>query len=280
MRNPFSGGHERNGSKAKVETPSQKVSRANSAKQAGQHAEASRLYQAAIKELGENHNDTWKVAVNNLGNLIFIRGDLKQAKSFYELAANNGLIKAMFNAGYINELLKMNSDAIYWYKLAAAAGHKRAHLKVAELAPKVKPQQSSNSSSTNSQQSRQTRTKPKLRLIRTPRDAELVARDWMIYFGFDDAKATPVGSDHGIDVTSSRAIAQVKFKGSKTPRSDIQLLHSNTVTFGKRGLFFSAGGYAQPAIQFANEVRIALFTYDLQGEPKPANETARYIASS
>ena len=278
MRGPF--GNSRGSSRPNSEeTPAAKVSRANAAKKAGQHAEASRLYQAVIKELGENHNEVWKVAVNNLGNLIFLKGDLKQAKSFYELAADNGLMKAMFNAGYINELLKMNSEALSWYKKAAAKGHKSAPLKVAELEKKVKVSATSSSSSSNSQPKKQTRTKPQLRLIRTPRDAELVARDWMIYFGFEDAKATPIGSDHGIDVTSSRAIAQVKLKGSKTPRSDIQLLHSNTVTFGKRGLFFSASGYAQPAIQFANEVRIALFIYDRQGEPQAVNETARYIAS-
>lgn len=278
MRSPF--GNSRDSSRSNPEeSPSAKVKRANAAKKAGQHAEASRLYQAAIKELGENHNEVWKVAVNNLGNLILLKGDLKQARSFYELAANNGLIEAMFNAGYINELLKMNTEALYWYKKAASAGHKRAPHKVVELEPKVTVHNNSKTNQSNSQPKTPPRPKPNLRLIRTPRDAELVARDWMVYYGFDDAKATPVGSDHGIDVTSSRAIAQVKFKGSKTPRSDIQLLHSNTVTFGKRGLFFSWGGYAKPAIEFANEVRIALFMYDMQGEPQPVNETARYVAS-
>lgn len=279
MRNPFSGGNERERSKAKIETPAQKVSRANSIKKVGQLSEAGRLYQAAIKELGENHNDVWNVAVNNLGNLILIKGDLKQAKKFYVLAAENGLVNAMFNAGHISELLNEVTEAIYWYKKAANKNHARGTMKYSELAAKQRASEADSRKTSATQSSPKLRVKPSPRLIKTPRDAELVARDWMIYFGFDDAKATRVGSDDGIDVTSSSAIAQVKFKGSKTPRDDIKLLHSSTVRLGKRGMFFSLNDYSKPAIEFANEVRIALFTFDYQGEPKAVNSTARSIVS-
>ncbi|SPF00269.1 hypothetical protein [Streptomyces sp. MA5143a] len=47
--------------------------------------------------------------------------------------------------------------------------------------------------------------RPENRLIRTARDAELVAVDWMRHLGFTDAVATPVGADEGIDVLAGGA---------------------------------------------------------------------------
>ncbi|MFC8263299.1 hypothetical protein ACFUNF_38260 [Streptomyces sp. NPDC057291] len=47
--------------------------------------------------------------------------------------------------------------------------------------------------------------RPEPRLIRTAREAGLIAVDWMRYLGFTDAVATPVDADEGIDVISERA---------------------------------------------------------------------------
>ena len=52
------------------------------------------------------------------------------------------------------------------------------------------------------QDSQSKKPRPKTRLIRTARDAELVAAEWMTYLGFSNVRTTPVGTDAGIDVWS------------------------------------------------------------------------------
>ncbi len=65
---------------------------------------------------------------------------------------------------------------------------------------------------------------PAARLIRTARDAELVAAEGMRFWGYADARATPVGADEGIDVTAGTAVAQVKMEGVPTGRPVVQAL--------------------------------------------------------
>jgi len=117
--------------------------------------------------------------------------------------------------------------------------------------------------------------KPQARLIRSPRDAELVALDWMLYWGFDDARATPVGPDAGIDVASSRAVAQVKAHMVPIGRPELQNLVGVAAVEGKLALFFALTGYTAQAIEWGTKAKMALFTFDLQGVPNPANDIAR-----
>lgn len=116
---------------------------------------------------------------------------------------------------------------------------------------------------------------PEPRLIRNPRDAEMVAVDWMRFWGFDDAEATPVGADEGIDVVSETAVAQVKAHMVPIGRPDLQNLAGVAAVEGKIALFFALNGYTAQAIQWANKAKMALFTFDLQGAPEPANDIAR-----
>lgn len=122
--------------------------------------------------------------------------------------------------------------------------------------------------------------RPAQRLIRDARDAELVAVDWMRYLGFTDAVATPVGADEGIDVLAEQAVAQVKKEGSRTTRPTVQQLHGVAVARQRAALFFSMAGYTPPAIAWASEHGIALFEYDLQGTPQPANPPALHLLES
>lgn len=119
--------------------------------------------------------------------------------------------------------------------------------------------------------------RPEERLIRTARDAELVAVDWMRCLGFTDAVATPVGADAGVDVTSGRAVAQVKKEGSPTNRPTVQQLHGVAAAQDRAALFFSLAGYTPPAVDWAGEHGIALFQYDLQGTPTPVNPPAQQL---
>lgn len=119
--------------------------------------------------------------------------------------------------------------------------------------------------------------KPEGRLIRSPRDAELAAEEWMRYFGFGDAEVTPVGADEGIDVDSTRAVAQVKAYMVPVGRPDVQNLAGVAAAEGKIGIFFALNGYTPQAIQWADKANIALFSFDLQGEPEAVNKAAHKL---
>jgi hypothetical protein len=122
--------------------------------------------------------------------------------------------------------------------------------------------------------------RPEDRLIRTARDAELVAVDWMRHLGFTDAAATPVGADEGIDVLAEHAVAQVKMEGSPTSRPTVQQLHGVAVAKKRTALFFALAGYTPPAVDWASQHGIALFQYDLQGVPTPVNPPAQQLTQT
>jgi len=206
-----------------------------------------------------------------------LKKNMTQARQFFEKAAAEGFPPAQFNAGLIAQSQGRLEDALHWFEAAAGAKHKDAPKKVVELRallPKSKPR--SDSSHRQESKPKPPRPRPKERLIRNWQDAEKVAQEWMIYFGFTDAKQTGGSSDEGIDIRSSRAVAQVKFHGSNTPRTVIQLLHSALTKEKKMGICFSLG-YRSTAIEFANEQKFALFQFDLQGVPTPINSIARQI---
>ncbi|UNQ40960.1 restriction endonuclease [Prescottella equi] len=102
-------------------------------------------------------------------------------------------------------------------------------------------------------------------------NAERVMREW----GFTDAVATTGGADGGIDVRSSTALAQVKWKGGVAGRPEIQRL------YGARGgdhqkqlFFFDASGYSKDAVKYADQVDVRLFRYNPLGEAEPMNRRA------
>lgn len=115
--------------------------------------------------------------------------------------------------------------------------------------------------------------------VRWWKDAENLAAQWMRGHGYPDARTTTGGADGGIDVRSRKAIAQVKMEGKAVGRPALQRL------VGARGnntqlelLFFSASGYTDTAKKYANEMRIALLTYDTAGHVRAANGEGSAIA--
>ncbi|PPJ02256.1 restriction endonuclease [Nocardia cyriacigeorgica] len=117
--------------------------------------------------------------------------------------------------------------------------------------------------------------------IKTFAQAEQNAARQMRALGYTDARVTPPGPDGGIDVLSSTAVAQVKWRGAQVSRPDLHRL------YGARGgrhhldmLFFAASKYSRPAIQYANEVDIALFEYSPTGELDPVNRSAQRIIAN
>ncbi len=96
--------------------------------------------------------------------------------------------------------------------------------------------------------------------------------DWMRFFGFEDARRTPTGPDGGIDVVSSNAVAQVKDYAIPIGRPTIQQLVG--ASRGRQCLFFARMSYTPQAVEYANELQVALFRFDLQGQPEAVNATA------
>jgi ribosomal protein S25/PAS domain-containing protein len=116
--------------------------------------------------------------------------------------------------------------------------------------------------------------RPAPRLVRDAREAELVVVEWLRYLGHQDAQATAVGADAGIDVEASEVVAQVKMEGIPTGRQVVQQLHGVARAAGKKDVFFSLAGYTREAHAWADSVGQALFRFDLQGEPTAVNEPA------
>lgn len=107
-----------------------------------------------------------------------------------------------------------------------------------------------------------------------------MARAMTRYLGFQHAVCTPPGADAGIDITASGAVAQVKYypSGKKVSRPEIQqLLGASAAADGVAVLFFAYGAdpYAKPAVTFADEHDVALFSYDSTGMISAVNETAQ-----
>lgn len=102
--------------------------------------------------------------------------------------------------------------------------------------------------------------------ITTPHQAELNAASKMRDWGFTDAAATTGGADGGVDVRSSRALAQVKWRGGVVGRPDIQRLYGAREGDGSKALFFfSASGYSKEAVDYAERTGVGLYLYDPLG---------------
>ena len=116
--------------------------------------------------------------------------------------------------------------------------------------------------------------RPPSRPIRTARDAEEIACGWLRVWGFDDAVVTGAGADEGIDVVGSEVVAQVKAEARPIGRPVLQSLAGIALVEHKRSVFFALGGFTAEAVRWADRAEIALFTFDLAGDPEPVNARA------
>src|SRR5699024_7579764 len=114
--------------------------------------------------------------------------------------------------------------------------------------------------------------RPPARQIDSWESAEYNAARWMQYWGFNDARVTQGGADGGVHLVSTSALAQVKFEAHQVGTPTLQrLVGARRNHFHKKLIFFSGAGYARPAVEYANEMSIALFKYDLLGTMTPVN---------
>ena len=96
----------------------------------------------------------------------------------------------------------------------------------------------------------------------TDREAEFLARDWMLYLGAGGSKVSSATRDGGMDVVSAQFVAEVKHHASPVPPSLVRQIFGVAAAERKRALFFSLSGYSTAAIEFATQTGIALFVYD------------------
>lgn len=114
--------------------------------------------------------------------------------------------------------------------------------------------------------------------VTTPKQAELNAAEAMRSWGYLDAASPEHGADGGIDVRSAKALAQVKFRGSKAGRPEIQNLYgAGAGEPDKALLFFDFKGYSPQAVEYANRMGIGLYVYDASGAVWSVNEAGRRL---
>ncbi|WP_346764764.1 restriction endonuclease [Rhodococcus sp. HNM0569] len=116
--------------------------------------------------------------------------------------------------------------------------------------------------------------------IRTSADAEENAAEYMRALAFPDATALALGTGHGIDVYSSGAYAQCRWRGSPADVAQLESLYSTRGVDSRRDLlYFSAVGYTDAARTYARSTGIALFVWDADGRVAPDDERAKALVA-
>lgn len=92
--------------------------------------------------------------------------------------------------------------------------------------------------------------------------AEVLVRDWMRHLGAADAETTRTSKDGGIDVVSRRYVAQVKNYRGSVGAPEIRELYGVAQQDGRQPLFFTSGAFTAEAVRFADDVQMALLSYN------------------
>lgn len=101
--------------------------------------------------------------------------------------------------------------------------------------------------------------------------AESLVAQWMRWLGVYDAEVTKYVGDGGVDVESSRYIAQVKNFNGNVGIASIRELAGVAAIDGRTPLFFTSGVYPRGADSWAQDAGIYLFTYDAKTAKLSAN---------
>ena len=108
--------------------------------------------------------------------------------------------------------------------------------------------------------------------------AERRACDWLRVNGFEDAALTARGADGGIDIISSRLVAQVKAHSAPIGRPPIQAIYGIAAASGRQAAVFSVSGYSSQAVNWATSNGVALFRLD-GGRVEAANPVATHFSN-
>ncbi len=100
----------------------------------------------------------------------------------------------------------------------------------------------------------------------------------MRFMGFADAHTSPGGGpDGGIDVRSTRAVAQVKATVGAVGRPVVQQVCGVASLENVLGMVFAIGGFTDEAVDWAHDAGVALFVFDLAGGVEAMNGAARRV---
>lgn len=119
--------------------------------------------------------------------------------------------------------------------------------------------------------------RPPTRVILTPLDAEIAARDWLAFLGFADARVTVTGPDEGIDVVSLDVVAQVKAVGHPVGRPVVQQIFGVASLAKKQALLFTIEGVTRQAREWADRAEVGLFRLNRSGGVVAENAAAEVL---
>lgn len=94
--------------------------------------------------------------------------------------------------------------------------------------------------------------------------AEALCAAWMRHLGALDAQETRASADGGIDILSTRYIAQVKNYSGSVGTPEVQQLAGIASVDNRAALFFTSGSYTFEAISFGNKAGIPLLVYSAE----------------
>jgi len=111
--------------------------------------------------------------------------------------------------------------------------------------------------------SRRKITAPRKRKV-DAQEAEELAADWMRILGEEGVRVTRQTKDGGVDVVSTRCVAQVKNYVGSVGVAEIRQLFGASTLDGRKPLFFTSGTYTKSAIEFAQQAKVYLYKYSAQ----------------
>lgn len=118
---------------------------------------------------------------------------------------------------------------------------------------------------------------PPARLVKSARAAEEYAAEVLRALGYHDARVTTSGADGGVDVRSSRALAQVKMEGLPTGRPAVQNIFGIATHEQKSAIFFSLAGYTAQAMKWASDAGVACYEFGFDGSIEARTRAARKL---
>lgn len=210
-----------------------------------------------------NPNPNWAKSGLYLGTIHFIQGREEESIFYWKWVAHKGnsadkaTSSAMYNLGVHYKKIGSRGDAINWLEKSQMLGNPSAAQSLKELLKAPRPVYGLD-----------------------PRGAELLIQEWMIHWGFYDAKATPIGPDGGFDIISTNAAAQVKFRNQASTLEQINSFHGACNSSFRYEIFVSKSGFTKKALETGTSHGMALFGLQPDGTPLPMNPLANKLSQS
>jgi hypothetical protein len=110
--------------------------------------------------------------------------------------------------------------------------------------------------------------------IRTARDAVTAAECYLSWLGFKRLQRPAERTPFGVDVRGRGVVAQVDPTGRPTGLRAVECLWLHGLHESAAGVFFSLPGYAERALERADDLCIALYVMNPTGNPEPVNSAA------